>query len=120
LVTLWARGNQRSLKPLTLNNLPEDIRSAVRTNANIPKSILLDAAKMKSDFAMRKMIIENIYCERDLWQRTHVRLLSTRTKQAWWLKKDFLRSFGPTTVDHEACICINDYGKKFSIRVRRD
>ena len=45
---------------MTLNNLPEDIRSAARTNANIPKSILLDAAKMKSDFAMRKMIIENI------------------------------------------------------------
>ena len=54
LADALGKGQSTVSETLTLNNLPEDIRSAARTNANIPKSILLDAAKMKSDFAMRR------------------------------------------------------------------
>ena len=41
-------------KTLTLNNLPEDIRDACRTNPNIPKTTLLEVAKMKTDKSMRR------------------------------------------------------------------
>jgi len=41
-------------KTLTLNKLPEDIRSACRTNPSIPKSVLLDAAQMSSEANMRR------------------------------------------------------------------
>jgi len=54
LADALGKGQSTVSETLTLNNLPEDIRSAARTNANIPKSILLDAAKIKSDFAMRR------------------------------------------------------------------
>jgi len=37
---------------LSINNLPEDIRSACRTNPNIPKTVLMDIAKLKSEQAM--------------------------------------------------------------------
>jgi ParB family chromosome partitioning protein len=39
---------------LTLNNLPEDVRNACRTNPNIPKATLLEVAKMKTDESMRR------------------------------------------------------------------
>jgi len=39
---------------LTLNNLPEDVRNACRTNPNIPKETLLEVAKMKTDTSMRR------------------------------------------------------------------
>ncbi len=39
---------------MSLNKLPEDIRNAARTNANIPKSILLATAKLKTEPAMRR------------------------------------------------------------------
>ncbi len=39
---------------MLLNSLPEDILSACRTNPNIPKSILLGVAKMKSEKSMRR------------------------------------------------------------------
>jgi len=39
---------------LTLNDLPEDIRSACRTNPNIPKATLLEVAKMKTEKSMRR------------------------------------------------------------------
>jgi len=39
---------------LTLNKLPEDIRSASRTNPNIPKSLLLEVAKQKTESNMRR------------------------------------------------------------------
>ncbi len=54
LAEALGKGQSTVSETLTLNNLPEDIRSAARTNVNIPKSVLLDAAKMKSDFAMRR------------------------------------------------------------------
>ena len=41
-------------KTLTLNNLPEDIRDACRTNPNIQKAVLLDVAKGKTEEAMRR------------------------------------------------------------------
>ncbi len=40
-------------KTMTLNNLPEDVRDACRTNPNIPKAALLEVAKMKTDSSMR-------------------------------------------------------------------
>jgi len=36
-----------------LNKLPEDIRNACRTNPNIPKNMLLEVAKMKTEKSMR-------------------------------------------------------------------
>jgi len=39
---------------MTLNKLPEDIRDAVRGNPNIPKSLLLEAAKEKTESTMRR------------------------------------------------------------------
>lgn len=39
---------------LTLNKLPEDIRDAARTNPNIPRSMLLDVAKQKTESNMRR------------------------------------------------------------------
>jgi len=54
LAEALGKGQSTVSETMTLNKLPEDIRSAVRTNANIPKSILLDVAKMKSDLAMRR------------------------------------------------------------------
>jgi len=54
LADALGKGQSTVSETLTLNNLPEDIRSAARTNANIPKSILLEAAKMKSDLSMRR------------------------------------------------------------------
>jgi len=39
---------------LTLNKLPEDIRNACRTNASIPRSVLLGVAKMKTEKSMRR------------------------------------------------------------------
>ena len=39
---------------LTLNKLPQDIRNASRTNPNIPKSLLLEAAKQKTESNMRR------------------------------------------------------------------
>ena len=41
-------------KTLTLNKLPVDIRDACRTNLNIPKTALLEIAKMKTDTSMRR------------------------------------------------------------------
>jgi ParB family chromosome partitioning protein len=41
-------------RTMTLNNLPEDIRAACRTNPNIPKTTLLEVAKMKTDKSMRR------------------------------------------------------------------
>jgi ParB family chromosome partitioning protein len=41
-------------KTMTLNKLPEDIRDACRTNPNIPKTTLLEVAKMKTDESMRR------------------------------------------------------------------
>ena len=41
-------------KTITLNKLPEDVRSACRTNPNIPKSVLLDVAQMKTEASMRR------------------------------------------------------------------
>ena len=44
---------------------------------------------------------------------THVCLFSTRTEQAWWLKKEFLRSFGPpTTKQHRTFNRTEYYGSK--------
>ncbi|MEI6315955.1 MAG: ParB/RepB/Spo0J family partition protein [Syntrophus sp. (in: bacteria)] len=40
-------------RTLTLNNLPEDVRDACRTNPNIPKAVLLEVAKMKTEKSMR-------------------------------------------------------------------
>jgi hypothetical protein len=39
---------------LTLNKLPEDIRSASRTNPNIAKSLLLEVARQKTEPIMRR------------------------------------------------------------------
>ena len=39
---------------LTLNKLPEDIRSASRTNPNIAKSLLLEVARQKTESNMRR------------------------------------------------------------------
>ena len=39
---------------ITLNKLPDDIRNACRTNPNIPKTTLLEVAKMKTDESMRR------------------------------------------------------------------
>lgn len=39
---------------LTLNRLPPDVREACRTNMTVPKSFLLDCAKLKSEEAMRR------------------------------------------------------------------
>ncbi|MEI7671615.1 MAG: ParB/RepB/Spo0J family partition protein [Deltaproteobacteria bacterium] len=41
-------------KTMTLNKLPEDIRDACRTNPNIPKTTLLEAASMKTENNMRR------------------------------------------------------------------
>ncbi|HEY5497107.1 MAG TPA: ParB/RepB/Spo0J family partition protein, partial [Syntrophales bacterium] len=41
LAEALGKGQSTVSETMTLNKLPEDIRSAVRTNANIPKSILL-------------------------------------------------------------------------------
>ena len=41
-------------RTMTLNNLPEDIRDACRTNPNIPKTTLLEVATMKTDKSMRR------------------------------------------------------------------
>jgi len=41
-------------KTLTLNRLPEDVRDACRTNPNIPKAMLLDVAKEKTESTMRR------------------------------------------------------------------
>ncbi|MEI7636989.1 MAG: ParB/RepB/Spo0J family partition protein [Syntrophus sp. (in: bacteria)] len=54
LADAMGKGQSTVSETLSLNKLPEDIRNAARTNANIPKSILLDVAKMKSDLAMRR------------------------------------------------------------------
>jgi len=39
---------------LTLNKLPEDIRSAARTNPNITRSLLLEVARQKTESNMRR------------------------------------------------------------------
>jgi ParB family chromosome partitioning protein len=39
---------------ITLNKLPEDVRDACRTNPNIPKTMLLEAAKEKTEATMRR------------------------------------------------------------------
>ena len=41
-------------KTMTLNKLPEDVRDACRTNPNIPKTVLLEVAKGKTEEAMRR------------------------------------------------------------------
>ena len=41
-------------KTMTLNKLPEDVRSACRTNPNIPKNVLLDVAQMTTEKSMRR------------------------------------------------------------------
>ena len=54
LADALGKGQSTVSETMSLNKLPEDIRNAARTNANIPKSILLEAAKMKTDFSMRR------------------------------------------------------------------
>ena len=44
-------------KTLSINKLPEDIRSAARTNPNIPKSVRLDAARMSTEKSMRRKFL---------------------------------------------------------------
>ncbi|MFZ4441747.1 MAG: ParB/RepB/Spo0J family partition protein [Syntrophales bacterium] len=39
---------------MTLNNLPEDVRNACRTNPNIPKETLLEVARMKTEKSMHR------------------------------------------------------------------
>ncbi|MEI7671446.1 MAG: ParB/RepB/Spo0J family partition protein [Deltaproteobacteria bacterium] len=41
-------------KMMTLNNLPEDVRDACRTNPNIPKETLLAVARLKTEKSMRR------------------------------------------------------------------
>jgi ParB family chromosome partitioning protein len=41
-------------RTMTLNNLPEDVRDACRTNPNIPKETLLEVARMKTEKSMRR------------------------------------------------------------------
>ena len=41
-------------KTLSLTKLPEDVRDACRTNPNIPKTVLLEIAKGKTEGAMRR------------------------------------------------------------------
>ncbi len=54
LADAMGKGQSTVSETLSLNKLPEDIRNSARTNANIPKSILIGVAKMKSDLAMRR------------------------------------------------------------------
>jgi len=54
LAAALGKGQSSVSETLSLNRLPEDIRSASRTNPNIPKTMLLDIAKLKNESSMRR------------------------------------------------------------------
>ena len=54
LAAALGKGQSSVSETLSLNRLPEDIRSASRTNPNIPKTMLLDVAKLKNESSMRR------------------------------------------------------------------
>jgi len=54
LADALGKGQPVVSKTLTLNRLPADVRDACRTNPNIPKAVLLDVAKEKTETTMRR------------------------------------------------------------------